>query len=64
MLRLELAFYLGCLNLHERLEQKGEPTCFPEPLAEDEPALTTVGLYDVCLTLHVQNRVIGNEAGR
>jgi DNA mismatch repair ATPase MutS len=61
MLRLELAFYLGCLNLHERLEQKGEPACFPEPLAEDQLALTTSGLYDVCLTLHVQDRVVGNE---
>jgi len=61
MLRLELAFYLGCLNLHERLGHKGEPACFPEPLTEDQPALTTAGLYDVCLTLHVQNRVVGNE---
>jgi MutS domain V len=61
MLRLELAFYLGCLNLHEWLEQKGEPTCFPEPLADDQLALTTLGLYDVCLTLHVQDRVVGNE---
>ncbi|HUB37367.1 MAG TPA: hypothetical protein VMA72_00790, partial [Streptosporangiaceae bacterium] len=32
MLRLELAFYLGCLNLHGRLAGKGEPLCFPEPL--------------------------------
>jgi hypothetical protein len=31
LLRLELAFYLGCLNLHERLHQKDEPTCFPHP---------------------------------
>jgi MutS domain V len=61
MLRLELAFYLGCLNLHERLEQKGEPACFPEPLAEDHLALTTSGLYDVCLTLHIQDRVVGND---
>jgi MutS domain V len=61
MLRLELAFYLGCLNLHERLEQKDEPICFPEPLAEDQLAFTTLGLYDVCLTLHVQDRVVGNE---
>ncbi|HET6188617.1 MAG TPA: hypothetical protein VFE59_16705 [Trebonia sp.] len=61
MLRLELAFYLGCLNLHERLGQKGEPTCFPEPLAEDQPALTTQGIYDVCLTLHIQDRAVGNE---
>jgi DNA mismatch repair ATPase MutS len=61
MLRLELAFYLGCLNLHERLENKGEPTCFPEPLAEDQLALTARGMYDVGLTLHVQDRVIGND---
>jgi hypothetical protein len=60
MLRIELAFYLGCLNLHERLEQKGEHTCFPEPLAKGQPMLTTAGLYDVCLTLHVQDRVVGN----
>jgi MutS domain V len=61
MLRLELAFYLGCLNLHDWLERKGEPTCFPEPLAEDQLALTTLGIYDVCLTLHVQDPVIPNE---
>jgi len=61
MLRLELGFYLGCLNLHERLEQKGEPTCFPEPVTESQPTLTATGLYDVCLTLHIQDRVVGNE---
>ena len=31
MLRTELAFYVGCLNLHERLAAKGEPICFPVP---------------------------------
>ena len=61
MLRLELAFYLGCLNLHERLERKGEPVCFPEPLGEGRPVMTTAGLFDVSLTLHVQDRVVGNE---
>jgi DNA mismatch repair ATPase MutS len=61
MLRLELAFYLGCLNLHARLDEKGEPTCFPEPLAAGRPALTAQGLYDVCLALHLHDRVVGNE---
>jgi len=61
MLRLELAFYLGCLNLHDRLAGKGEPACFPEPLAAGQLALTAQGIYDVCLTLHLQNRVIGND---
>ena len=31
MLRVELGFYVGCLNLHERLTAKGEPVCIPRP---------------------------------
>jgi hypothetical protein len=61
MLRLELAFYLGCLNLYDRLAAKGEPACFPEPLAAGQPALTAQGIYDVCLTLHLDDQVTGNE---
>jgi DNA mismatch repair ATPase MutS len=33
LLRIELAFYIGCLNLHDQLDQIGEPTAFPEPAA-------------------------------
>lgn len=61
MLRLELAFYLGCLNLHDRLAGKGEPVCFPEPLPASQTAFTAQGIYDVCLTLHLGNQVVGNE---
>jgi DNA mismatch repair ATPase MutS len=61
MLRLELAFYLGCLNLRERLDGKGEPACFPEPLAAGETTLTAEGIYDVCLTLHLDDPVVGND---
>lgn len=61
MLRLELAFYLGCLNLHDKLTGKGEPVCFPEPLAADQVTLTAQGIYDVCLTLHLGNRAVGND---
>jgi hypothetical protein len=63
MLRLELAFYLGCLNLHRRLQVKGEPTCFPEPADQSEGVLTARDLYDVCLTIHLreQERVVGND---
>ena len=61
MLRLELAFYLGCLNLHRRLAGTGEPVCFPEPLSADQLTLSANGLYDVCLTLHVGDRVVGND---
>jgi DNA mismatch repair ATPase MutS len=61
MLRLELAFYLGCLNLREILDRKGEPTCFPEPLPQGELALSGQGIYDVCLTLHLEDCVVGND---
>jgi hypothetical protein len=61
MLRLELAFYLGCLNLHDRLAGKGEPVCFPEPLPASQLSLTADGIYDVCLTLHLGNRAVGNK---
>jgi hypothetical protein len=40
VLRTELAFYIGCLNLSERLAQLGEPITFPEPApAQRKPAL-------------------------
>ncbi|NIA26314.1 MAG: DNA mismatch repair protein MutS [Gammaproteobacteria bacterium] len=61
MLRAELAFYLGCLNLHEELSKKDEPTCFPVPVPSEEVAFTTRGLYDVCLALNVEARVVGND---
>jgi hypothetical protein len=61
LLRLELAFYLGCLNLRERLHEKDEPTCFPTPLPAGERALAAAAIYDVCLSLHVQDRAVGNE---
>ncbi|MET7775008.1 hypothetical protein ABZU94_08690 [Streptomyces mirabilis] len=61
LLRCELAFYVGCLNLHERLTGKGEPVCFPTPTPAGEPVLTARGLYDVCLSLSIESRVVGND---
>ena len=61
MLRTELAFYIGCLNLHGQLSQQGEPVCFPLPAAPGERRHTCTGLYDVCLSLIVGQRVVGNE---
>jgi MutS domain V len=61
VLRVELAFYLGCLNLHHRLRTKGEAVCFPEPDAGDRTSLAARGLYDVCLTLHLEASVVGND---
>jgi DNA mismatch repair ATPase MutS len=61
MLRTELAFYIGCLNLHEQLAQKGGPMSFPQPVASSERRLSFKGLYDVCLTLSLEQRIVGND---
>jgi hypothetical protein len=61
MLRAELAFYIGCLNLRERLTAKGEPMCFPDPLPAGECLMEARGLYDVSLSLNMQARAVGND---
>jgi DNA mismatch repair ATPase MutS len=61
MLRTELAFYVGCVNLHEQLAQLGEPTCFPAPVASGERRHSYRGLYDVCLALSMKQKVVGND---
>jgi DNA mismatch repair ATPase MutS len=61
MLRVELAFYVGCLNLHDRLAQKGEPVCFPVLFNATERRHSFHGLYDVCLSLSLQQRAVGND---
>jgi DNA mismatch repair ATPase MutS len=61
MVRIELAFYVGCLNLHGQLTQKGEPMSFPLPVAPGERRHSFKGLYDVCLALSLEQSVVGNE---
>ncbi len=62
MLQAELGFYIGCINLHQQLVRKGEPVCMPSPAPGEERRLSFHGLYDVCLALKVDRRVIGNDA--
>jgi DNA mismatch repair ATPase MutS len=61
MLRTELAFYVGCLNLHDRVAAKGEPVCFPEVLPPGDPALSCRGAYDISLSLSLEERVVPNQ---
>jgi hypothetical protein len=61
VLRLELGFYIGCLNLRDRLAHKQEPFCFPELLAMTRPMLECRSLYDVCLSLTIGERTVGND---
>lgn len=62
MLRAELGFYVACLNLHEQLAERGQPTCFPVPVgAEDGIAFSARELYDPALVFHLGDRVVGND---
>jgi len=61
MLRIELAFYVGCLNLYEQLAQMEEPMCFPVPVASTERRHSFNDLYDVCLALTVKRKIVGND---
>jgi len=61
MLRAELAFYVGGLNLREALTAAGEPVCVPVPVAEDKQAWSARGLYDPALSLRLAGRAVGND---
>jgi DNA mismatch repair ATPase MutS len=61
MLRTELAFYVGCLNLQEQLAQMGEPISFPLPTPPSERRQSFKQLYDICLALTMREKIVGND---
>jgi hypothetical protein len=61
MLRFELAFYVACLNLHERLQRQGQALCFPEPRDPGTTDLNARELYDPCLSLAGVQPVVGSN---
>lgn len=61
VLRTELAFYVGCLNLAEQLARLGASIVFPEPAAVEARRLSGRGLYDPCLALTAQRRPVGSD---
>lgn len=61
MLHTELAFYVGCLNLYNKITSKGEPVCFPQPEDFVERKHSFKGLYDICLSLIVDKKTVGND---
>lgn len=61
MLQTELAFYIGCLNLHERLLQLGASFTFPSASGPGAPRFSCKDLYEVCLALTASRRPVGND---
>jgi DNA mismatch repair ATPase MutS len=61
MLRMELGFYIGCLNLYDTLSKIEEPICFP--VLSDSCALkhSFKELYDISLALTIKRKVVDNE---
>ncbi|AEH50587.1 MutS-related protein [Pseudothermotoga thermarum] len=61
VLRHELAFYVGCLNIADKLKALNMPICFPEILPMDSWDRSWKGLYDVGLALVKNSKVVGND---
>lgn len=61
ILRTELAFYIGALNLHDQLIKIGEPISFPMPAEQSDRKRSFKGLYDACLALTMNQRIVGND---
>ncbi len=61
MLRTELAFYVGCLNLHEELARRSQSICMPDPVPADERVHTCSGLYDPSMALTMEDTVVGSD---
>lgn len=60
MLRAELGFYVGCLNLHDRLSARDLPIAFPVASPWDAPEFSCTDLRDTSLALRA-DRVVGND---
>ena len=60
-LATELAFYVGALNLHERLVQIGAVSCRPNPSHQGSARLVTEQLYDLSLAIRLKNAIVGNN---
>ncbi|SDN51457.1 MutS-related protein [Acetanaerobacterium elongatum] len=61
MLRRELAFYVGCLNLADTLHQYGKLICIPDLQQMESRSRQWQELYDVSLVLIKQGAAVGNS---
>jgi MutS domain V len=61
MLRAELGFYVGCLNLADRLAAKEVPTAVPDPTQPSSLTFSCTDLRDTCLELQSAGPVVGND---
>lgn len=60
-LQWEAGFYVGCLQLHERLRRAGVQLCWPEPIGSGGPLLETSGLASIGLALRTGSAPVAND---
>jgi hypothetical protein len=60
MLRTELAFYVGCLNLNEQLRARSAAISMPIPMDAADRDCRYEGLYDPCLALGMASQPVAN----
>ena len=60
MLQGELAFYVGCLNLYDKLKTIGMQVCISGLLPKECESRSYDKLYDVSLVLTKNSDVVGN----
>jgi len=61
MLRSELAFYVGCLNVADTLASRGLPITLPTAHQTDDLTFACDGLYDASLALITEEPIVGND---
>ncbi len=59
-LRQEMAFYIGAVNLHDKLLVKGIKVSFPQPVTAELRRYNFVNLYDPVLTLTAEEKTVPN----
>lgn len=60
-LQTELAFYMGCLNLYDRLQSLGCPVTMPTMHEPNEQRHDFRDLWEICLALTKDGPVVGND---
>ena len=61
MLRIEVGFYVACLNLAAQVADTPGSMTFPVAVVGDATALAAEGLYDLSLSLSIPSGVVGND---
>jgi DNA mismatch repair ATPase MutS len=61
LLRTELGFYIGCINLRDAMSSRGYAMCMPDACESASRRLDARDLFEICLALRLPQRVVPND---